>query len=135
MTTPSQTALITGASSGIGALYAERLAARGYHLILVARREERLQALAEELQRQYGIRADVLKADLSEESGIRAVEARLQSDPTIALVINNAGTAKMGGLLSADVREHQMIHTLNTTALLRLSYAALAAFSPRGQGR
>ena len=134
MTTPSQTALITGASSGIGALYAERLAARGYHLILVARREERLQALAEELQRQYGIRADVLKADLSEESGIRAVEARLQSDPTIALVINNAGTAKMGGLLSADVREHQMIHTLNTTALLRLSYAALAAFSPRGQG-
>lgn len=134
MTTPSQTALITGASSGIGALYAERLAARGYHLILVARREERLQALAEDLQRQYGIRADVLKADLSEESGIRAVEARLQSDPTIALVINNAGTAKMGGLLSADVREHQMIHTLNTTALLRLSYAALAAFSPRGQG-
>lgn len=134
MTTPSQTALITGASSGIGALYAERLAARGYHLILVARREERLQALAEDLQRHYGIRADVLKADLSEESGIRAVEARLQSDPTIALVINNAGTAKMGGLLSADVREHQMIHTLNTTALLRLSYAALAAFSPRGQG-
>ena len=134
MTTPSYTALITGASSGIGARYAERLAARGYHLILVARREERLQALAQELQRQYGIRADVLKADLSEESGIRAVEARLQSDPTIALVINNAGTAKMGGLLSADVREHQMIHTLNTTALLRLSYAALAAFSPRGQG-
>ncbi|VFS56593.1 Fatty acyl-CoA reductase [Raoultella planticola] len=135
MTTPSYTALITGASSGIGALYAERLAARGYHLILVARREERLQALAQELQRQYGIRADVLKADLSEESGIRAVEARLQSDPTIALMINNAGTAKMGGLLTTDVREHQMIHTLNTTALLRLSYAALAAFSPRGQGR
>jgi short-subunit dehydrogenase len=49
-------------------------------------------------------------------------------------VINNAGTAKMGGLLTTDVREHQMIHTLNTTALLRLSYAALAAFSPRGQG-
>ena len=126
MTTPSYTALITGASSGIGARYAERLAARGYHLILVARREERLQALAQELQRQYGIRADVLKADLSGESGIRAVEARLQSDPTIALVINNAGTAKMGGLLTTDVREHQMIHTL--------SYAALAAFSPRGQG-
>lgn len=98
MTTPSYTALITGASSGIGARYAERFAARGYHLILVARREERLQALAQELQRQYGIRADVLKADLSEESGIRAVEARLQSDPTIALVINNAGTAKMGGV-------------------------------------
>ncbi len=135
MTTPSQTALITGASSGIGALYAERLAARGYHLILVARREERLQALAEELQRQYGIRADVLKADLSEESGIRAVEARLQSDPTIALVINNAGTAKMGGLLSADVREHQMIHTLNTTALLRLSYAALLPSAPEVRGR
>ncbi|WP_174510328.1 SDR family NAD(P)-dependent oxidoreductase [Klebsiella oxytoca] len=130
----THTALITGASSGIGAVYAQRLAARGYHLILVARREGRLQDLAGELQNRYAIQADILPADLSEESGIRAVEARLQADPTIALVINNAGTAKMGGLLANDIADHQMIHTLNTTALLRLSYAALAAFQPRGQG-
>ncbi|HHG8773700.1 TPA: SDR family NAD(P)-dependent oxidoreductase [Raoultella planticola] len=134
MTTHSPTALITGASSGIGAVYAGRLAARGYNLILVARREQRLQDLADQLQSQYGIQAHVLQADLSEESGIRAVEQRLQSDPTIALFINNAGTAKMGGFLASDVSEHQTIHTLNTTALLRLSYAALAAFSPRRQG-
>ncbi len=77
----------------------------------------------------------MLKADLSEESGIRAVEARLQSDPTIALVINNAGTAKMGGLLTTDVREHQMIHVpeYHCSAVPR-AMRALAAFSPRGQG-
>lgn len=134
MTHPSHTALITGASSGIGAIYAERLAARGYNLILAARREDRLQALANQLQSRYAIQASILKADLSEEPGIAAVEQRLQQDPAIDLFINNAGTAKMAGFLGSTPREHQAIHTLNTTALLRLSYAALAAFVPRGRG-
>ncbi|MDU2480809.1 MAG: SDR family NAD(P)-dependent oxidoreductase [Klebsiella sp.] len=126
MTQPSHTAFITGASSGIGAIYAERLAARGYNLILAARREDRLLALADQLQARY--------ADLSEEHGIAAVEQRLQQDPAIDLFINNAGTAKMAGFLASTPREHQAIHTLNTTALLRLSYAALAAFIPRRRG-
>ena len=65
MTQPSHTAFITGASSGIGAIYAERLAARGYNLILAARREDRLQALADQLQARYAIQASILKADLS----------------------------------------------------------------------
>ncbi|HBS0038364.1 TPA: SDR family NAD(P)-dependent oxidoreductase [Klebsiella pneumoniae] len=127
MTQPSHTAFITGASSGIGAIYAERLAARGYNLILAARREDRLQA-------RYAIQASILKADLSEEHGIAAVEQRLQQDPAIDLFINNAGTAKLAGFLASTPREHQAIHTLNTTALLRLSYAALAAFTPRRRG-
>jgi len=134
MTQPSHTAFITGASSGIGAIYAERLAARGYNLILAARREDRLQALADQLQARYAIQASILKADLSEEHGIAAVEQRLQQDPAIDLFINNAGTAKMAGFLASTPREHQAIHTLNTTALLRLSYAALAAFTPRRRG-
>lgn len=129
MTQPSHTAFITGASSGIGAIYAERLAARGYNLILAARREDRLLALADQLQARYAIQASILKADLSEEHGIAAVEQRLQQDPAIDLFINNAGTAKMAGFLASTPREHQVIHTLNTTALLRLSYAALAASS------
>ncbi len=134
MTQPSHTAFITGASSGIGAIYAERLAARGYNLILAARREDRLLALADQLQARYAIQASILKADLSEEHGIAAVEQRLQQDPAIDLFINNAGTAKMAGFLASTPREHQAIHTLNTTALLRLSYAALAAFIPRRRG-
>lgn len=123
MTQPSHTAFITGASSGIGAIYAERLAARGYNLILAARREDRLLALADQLQARYAIQASILKADLSEEHGIAAVEQRLQQDPAIDLFINNAGTAKMAGFLASTPREHQAIHTLNTTALLRLSLA------------
>lgn len=134
MSQSSHTAFITGASSGIGAIYAERLAARGYDLILAARREDRLQTLAGQLQARYAIRASIVKADLSEEQGIEAVEQHLQHDPAIDLFINNAGTAKMAGFLASTPREHQAIHTLNTTALLRLSYAALAAFAPRGRG-
>ena len=126
MTQPSHTAFITGASSGIGAIYAERLAARGYNLILAARREDRLQALADQLQARYAIQASILKADLSEEHGIAAVEQRLQQDPAIDLFINNAGTAKLAGFLASTPREHQAIHTL--------SYAALAAFTPRRRG-
>lgn len=107
MTQPSHTAFITGASSGIGAIYAERLAARGYNLILAARREDRLQALADQLQARYAIQASILKADLSEEHGIAAVEQRLQQDPAIDLFINNAGTAKLAGFLASTPREHQ----------------------------
>ena len=95
---------------------------------------DRLQALADQLQARYAIQASILKADLSEEHGIATVEQRLQQDPAIDLFINNAGTAKLAGFLASTPREHQAIHTLNTTALLRLSYAALAAFTPRRRG-
>lgn len=95
MTTPRSTALVTGASSGIGAVYADRLAARGLNLVLVARREERLQALASELRERYDVAVEVLVADLTEEAGIRAVEEALRSNTAIDTLVNNAGTAQM----------------------------------------
>ncbi|MBT1664114.1 SDR family NAD(P)-dependent oxidoreductase, partial [Klebsiella pneumoniae] len=79
MTTQITTALITGASSGIGAVYADRLAARGANLVLVARREDRLQTLAADLRARYGVSVDILVADLTDETGIRAVEDELRS--------------------------------------------------------
>jgi short-subunit dehydrogenase len=95
MTTQHSTALITGASSGIGAVYADRLAARGYNLVLVARREARLQALAADLSGRYGVDVQILTADLSDENGIRAVEETLRNDTRIDTLVNNAGTAQM----------------------------------------
>lgn len=127
-------AVVTGASSGIGAIYADRLAARGYDLLLIARREDRLQSLAQRLQQQYAIDVSTLKADLSHDDGIREVEQRLRSDDRVALLVNNAGSARMGAFLSVDVDEHETIHTLNTTALMRLSYAALSRFSAQNNG-
>jgi NAD(P)-dependent dehydrogenase (short-subunit alcohol dehydrogenase family) len=90
--------LITGASSGIGAVYADRLAARGYNLVLVARREDRLQALAATFRR-YGVAVHILVADLSDENGIRAVEETLRNDTRIDTLVNNAGTAQMAPFL------------------------------------
>lgn len=134
MTTPRSTALVTGASSGIGAVYADRLAARGLNLVLVARREERLQALASELRERYDVAVEVLVADLTEEAGIRAVEETLRSNTSIDTLINNAGTAQMAPFLAGDVARHQAINTLNTTALMRLTYAILPRLAENNRG-
>ncbi len=134
MTTQPSTALITGASSGIGAVYADRLAARGYSLVLVARREERLRALAAELEQRYGVNVTTLTADLTDEAGIRAVEEMLRSNPAIDTLVNNAGAAQIAPFLAGDVAAHQAINTLNTTALMRLSYAILPRLAQNNRG-
>lgn len=134
MNAPRPVAAVTGASSGIGALYADRLAARGYDVLLIARREDRLLSLAQRLHEQYGIEVSTLKADLSVDEGIRVTEQRLRSDERLELLVNNAGSARMGGFLAFDANEHQSIHTLNTTALMRLSYAALERFVANDRG-
>lgn len=134
MTTQHSTALITGASSGIGAVYADRLAARGYNLVLVARREARLQALAADLSGRYGVDVQILTADLSDENGIRAVEETLRNDTRIDTLVNNAGTAQMAPFLSGEVEQHQAINTLNTTALMRLTYAILPRLAQNNSG-
>lgn len=128
------TALVTGASSGIGAVYADRLAKRGYDLILVARNGERLKALASELASRTGRSVTPLIADLGDRAALAKVEAVLRDDPNIAMLVNNAGTASLAPLLSSDVDQMEAMIALNVTALTRLTYAAVPAFVARGGG-
>lgn len=130
----SNTALITGASSGIGAVYAEQLARRGHDLILVARSRERLDALASRLSQQTGRKVDVLPADLADSLDLARVEQRLRDDASITLLVNNAGVGTHTPLLDSDVEQMQQMITLNVTALTRLTYAALPGFVARGGG-
>lgn len=128
------TALITGASRGIGAVYADRLARRGYDLILVARDQARLKELSERLKGETGSSITVLPADLSDNADLAKVEAALRNDQGITLLVNNAGTASVAPLLQAEVGKMNDIITLNITALTRLTYAAAPAFVQRGAG-
>lgn len=132
--THSQTALITGASSGIGATYARRLAARGYNLLLVARNEERLQQLATELVANHAVQVEVLAADLSQHDDIERVAARLRSDEQISLLINCAGVALNGSLAEADLDSAHNLLQLNLLALTMLSSAAAVRFGLAGRG-
>jgi len=128
------TALITGASSGIGALYADRLARRGHDLILVARDGARLEALAERLKAETGRQVDVLVADLGNAAQRARVELRLREDASVTLLVNNAGIGTPGKLLDSDVEQMTHMIELNVTALTRLTYAAVPGFVARGRG-
>ncbi|MBG6289623.1 MULTISPECIES: SDR family NAD(P)-dependent oxidoreductase [Pseudomonas] len=127
-------ALITGASSGIGATYAQRFAAQGYDLLLVARDQQRLEALAARLGEEYGVSVDVLKADLTRREDRARVEARLAEDSSISLLLNNAGVAINGTLLETDLDRLESMIELNVTATARLAGAAAKAFAGRGRG-
>jgi short-subunit dehydrogenase len=133
--TPAKgTALITGASTGIGAVYADRLAKRGYDLILVARSEAKMAALAARLGGETGRSVAVLPADLNDKAGRAKVEARLREDPSITMLVNNAGIASVAPLLDADIDKMENMIDLNVIALTRLTYAAAPAFVARGAG-
>ena len=129
------TALVTGASAGIGRAFAHGLAVRGYDLVLVARDGARLTALAEELDRDHAVTAEVLPADLLTGDGLAAVDARLRAtDRPIGLLVNNAGFGTFGRFAELDVdREVEEIE-LNVVALVRLTSAALATMEARGRG-
>src|ERR1700676_1676764 len=99
------TALITGASTGIGAVYADRLAKRGYDLILVARNEQRLNAISARLTSETGRSIKPVPADLCDKTGLARVEATLRNDPAITMLINNAGVASVAPLLNADAEK------------------------------
>ena len=128
------TALVTGASSGIGALYADRLAHRGYDLILVARNKDRLEALAKRLKQETGRTVELLPADLNTAADLARVESVLRSDPSLTMLVNNAGVGAASPLLDSDIAKMEAMITLNVTALTRLTYAAAPTFVARGAG-
>lgn len=132
--TPTPTVLITGASSGIGATYAERLARRGHDLVLVARDKARLDALAKRLQEEHGVAVAVLQADLTESADLAAVEARLRDDARIGILINNAGMAQTGSFLQQTGESIGRLITLNTTAPARLAAAVAPRLAQAGTG-
>jgi short-subunit dehydrogenase len=128
------TALITGASSGIGAVYADRLARQGYDLILVARSQDKLNALANHLSNETGRAVEVVAADLKDKADLLRVESILRSDASITLLVNNAGVGGVMPLLGSPVDAMEDMITLNVTALMRLSYAVVPGFVARGAG-
>jgi uncharacterized protein len=128
------TALITGASTGIGAVYAERLAKRGYDLILVARRRDRLLSLAERIANETRRSVEIIAADLNDATSLATVEAKLREDASIALLVNNAGVGTHTPLLDSDADAMTRMIDLNVTALTRLTYAAVPGFVSRGKG-
>ena len=135
MSTPAKKiAVITGASSGIGAVYADRLARRGYDLILVARRADRLQALAASIETAHGVSARALVADLETEAGVSSVEHILSTDAAVGILVNNAGIARLAPVAASPVQHSLSQISLNLTALTRLTHAVLPGLKARNEG-
>lgn len=128
------TALITGASSGIGAVYADRLAKRGFDLILVARDHDRLNTLARQLRESTNRIVRVLAADLTEEYDLACVEETLRSDSEVTMLVNNAGFGSTAKLLEADVDKMEQMIRLNVIGATRLVYAVVSPFVSRNRG-
>ncbi|MET4482110.1 SDR family oxidoreductase [Bradyrhizobium sp. F1.13.3] len=127
-------ALITGASSGIGAVYADRLAKRGRDLILVARNMDRLSSLARRLTSDTGRNVETVQADLTSPADLRRVEDILRNNAGISLLVNNAGFGATKPLLASDVDQMEEMIRLNVTAPTRLTYAVVPGFVSRGRG-
>ncbi len=127
-------ALVTGASSGIGETFARRLAARGTHLVVVARREDRLDALAAELA-SARVDVEVLPADLLTDEGLATVERRLAApEQPVDLLVNNAGFGITGTFAESPLERDLAMVELNVVALVRLTRAGLVAMAERGSG-
>jgi len=132
--TTNGTVLITGASTGLGAVYADRLARRGHNLILVARDVARMEALAEKLRGETGVEIEILPADLTDRSDLARIEDRFASDPAITMLVNNAGMSLNNGLLDSETAQIGRLIALNVTAPTLLASAAGKAFVARGTG-
>jgi uncharacterized protein len=133
MSSVKGTALVTGGSTGIGAVYADRLAKRGFDVVLVARDEARMQALAERLRQERGVAVEVVPADLTADADVAVIEQRLAAGD-ISLLVNNAGMSLDGSLLENGPAELARIIALNVTAPTRLASAAARAFVAKGAG-
>ncbi|WP_265270905.1 SDR family NAD(P)-dependent oxidoreductase [Nostoc sp. KVJ3] len=130
----NKSVLVTGASSGIGAVYADRFAKRGYDLVLVARDRTRMEALAERLRRETGVAVDILQADLTDAGELAQVEERLRSDAHISILLNNAGVSTASSFADQSPDEVAKIINLNITALTRLTSAVAPRFAKTGDG-
>ena len=128
------TALVTGASSGIGAIYADRLAARGHDLVLVARNRARLEEQAARLLDRYGVQVRIHVADLGAKDDLLSIETLIAEDETLTMLVNNAGFGGAGSLAQSDVDEMERMIAVNATAVMRLSYAAAPVFAARKSG-
>jgi uncharacterized protein len=128
------TVLITGASSGIGATYADRFARRGHDLVLVARDKERMEALAARLHEETGVAIDILQADLTNPGELAIVEMRLRDDRRIGVLVNNAGAALSGNFVAQAADDVVRLIALNTTAVVRLASAVAPRFAEAGEG-
>ncbi|MEZ0171215.1 SDR family NAD(P)-dependent oxidoreductase [Microvirga sp. TS319] len=126
--------LITGASTGIGAAYAERFARRGHDLVLVARDKARMEALAARLREESGVAIDIIQADLTRADELARVETRLRDDRRIGILVNNAGASVGGSFIEQTTDDVARIVALNTTALLRLASAVAPRFAQAGEG-
>lgn len=136
MTIPSskKVALVTGASSGIGAVYADRLAARGYDLILVARRADRLEALCAQVSKAHGIKAEAIVADLTQDEDLARIETILSTNADVRVLVNNAGIARLGPVAQRSAGDALSQIALNITAVTRLTQAVVPAFIARKEG-
>lgn len=132
--TTQPSVLITGASTGIGAVYADRFAKRGHDLVLVARDNARMEALAQTLRRETGVTIDVLQADLTDASALARVETRLRDDARIGILVNNAGATAAGSFIDQSPDQVAEIISLNSTALTRLASAVAPRFVAAGHG-
>lgn len=130
----TQTALITGASSGIGAVYADRFASRGYDLVLVARNAERLEEQARLLVDRYGVAVRPVSADLTDPVELRSIEGLLRSDDSITTLVNNAGFGGAGTLAQSSVDKMEEMVAINVTAPMRLTYAIVPRLVTAGSG-
>ena len=134
MSASVSTVLITGASTGIGAVYADRFARRGHNLVLVARDQARLETLAANLRKETGVSVDLLPADLTVAADLERVEARLRTDNNIGILVNNAGAAAAGTLAKPDSAALERLIRLNVTAVTLLTGAVVPRFLERGEG-
>lgn len=128
------TTLITGASEGIGAVYARRFAARGHNLVLVARNSDKLEALAADLRAAHAISVEVITADLTDATQLDLVEKRLRDGTPVDILVNNAGAALMGPFQGSAPEKMETLIRLNVTAPTLLASAAIGGMAARGSG-
>src|SRR3954452_5237563 len=127
-------AAITGASSGLGSVFARKLAARGYDLLLVARRDDRLRSLGAEVRQAHGVATEVLAADLARLEDVDRVAARLTGERRLGVVVNNAGFGTKGRFWETSLAGQDAMHRVHMDATMRLSRAALESMVPRDEG-